>query len=141
MSVRFRNNKVLLLLFSGLLYLSGITLSPADDKERPVTESDEILQGIIKEVSPVDPITGTKGMHGSFLIHKNNGGQQRHVVIHVLATTRIFVGRGAGSVPGEFSTLHVGDKVKVTISGGRMMLSYPLQATAVEVLIIKSGKP
>ena len=135
------NNKVWLFFFCGLLYLSEITLSSANDKGSPVLESDDVLQGVIKEISPANSVAGAKGLSGTFLFHEHAGGQQRNIVIHVLDKTRIFVDQGTGAVLATFSSLRVGDKVEVTISSGRLMLSYPLQAMAIEVRIIKSGGP
>lgn len=134
--VEMINTAKLLFFIACLSLLTENSLLAANDNKTAATRGG-IIKGTVKQLLPIDPSVGGQGMLGSLLVHEYGVDQQRRVVVHIMKTTKIFTITGAEIKKTAFSAIKAGDMIKVTISDGQMIMSYPVQVIAAEISIIK----
>lgn len=95
------------------------------------------ISGRIKKINRADASEGRNNISGTLLIDGDDGARPGFdkAVVRVNTGTSIIVMRGDERKPLSFEELRVGDRISVRFTPGPVLMSYPVQATAAEIII------
>lgn len=96
------------------------------------------IRGIITQIRPADAPSRQQGLYGVILIEGQVEADTTYDKAAVTITDKTIVLEqlGAPRRPATFDTLKVGDRVQARFTGP-VMQSYPAQATASQVMILR----
>jgi len=119
-----------------LIGLISLLLGCAPSGATPSTGAD--IRGTITDILQADAQSREEGIIGSVLIEGviEEDTQFDKASVTITDKTRIFEQKGQERLPMTFESLKIGQRVQARFTGG-VLESYPVQATASEIVILK----
>jgi len=120
------------------LLIGSISLVLGCVSSHPIDSTGADIRGDITSIHQADAENGEKGIVGSILIEGviEEDTEFDKASVTITDKTRIFEQKGQDRRPVTFESLKMGQRVQARFTGP-VMESYPVQATASEVVILK----
>lgn len=109
---------------------------PTEGKKESSVQSAADITGKIIRISPASENSDNKQFLGS--IYVEGGGKYDRASINVTRQTKIFIGEDGKRRAAKFEDLKIGDSVSAAFEGP-VLESYPVQATAGDIEILKNN--
>lgn len=119
-----------------LMGLTSLLLGCAPSGAAPSAGAD--IRGTITDIYQADAQSREEGIVGSVLIEGviEEDTEFDRASVTITDKTRIFEQKGQERLPVTFDSLKIGQRVQARFTGG-VLESYPVQATASEIVILK----
>jgi hypothetical protein len=97
------------------------------------------IRGRIEKINPAKPATGNKETLGTLLVEGDSNDKPRFdkAIVRVTTSTGIYRLRGQEREKLSFNELKKGDRIEARFVPGPVLMSYPVQATAAEITVIR----